>query len=221
MELVRYIHLNPLRAKLVADYKSLKGFRYAGHCALMGKCPHDWQNTDYILSLFGRKTSEARRLYSKFVEKGVSDGKKPELVGGGLVRSLGGWAAVKSMRGGAERIKGDERILGDGNFVQAVLENCQQELERRYRFQARGYDFDWLVGQVASLLNLDHGVVTRRGMYPDTVEARSVLCYWAARELGISTLELSRKLGISQPTAGQSAKRGERIVKEKRLKLMG
>jgi hypothetical protein len=48
-----------------------------------------------------------------------------------------------------------------------------------------------------------------------------VLCYWAARELGISTLELSRKLGISQPTAGQSAKRGERIVKEKRLKLMG
>jgi REP-associated tyrosine transposase len=56
------------------------------------------------------------------------------LVGGGLIRSLGGWAAVKSMRGGAERIKGDERILGDGNFVQAVLENCKQELERRYRF---------------------------------------------------------------------------------------
>jgi putative transposase len=48
-----------------------------------------------------------------------------------------------------------------------------------------------------------------------------VLCYWAARELGISTLELSRKLGISQPTASQSAKRGERIVKEKGLKLMG
>jgi predicted DNA binding protein len=47
-----------------------------------------------------------------------------------------------------------------------------------------------------------------------------VLCYWAARELGISTLELSRKLGISQPTASQSAKRGERIVKEKGLKLM-
>jgi hypothetical protein len=42
-----------------------------------------------------------------------------------------------------------------------------------------------------------------------------------SRELGISTLKLSRKLGISQPTASQSAKRGERIVKEKRLKLMG
>jgi predicted DNA binding protein len=48
-----------------------------------------------------------------------------------------------------------------------------------------------------------------------------VLCYWAARELGISTLELSKRLGISQPTASQSAKRGEKIVKEKQLKVMG
>ncbi|MGB8335847.1 MAG: transposase [Desulfobacterales bacterium] len=48
MELVRYIHLNPLRAKLVADDKSLKGFSYAGHCALMDRCRHDWQNTEYI-----------------------------------------------------------------------------------------------------------------------------------------------------------------------------
>ena len=44
--------------------------------------------------------------------------------------------------------------------------------------------------------------------------------YWAARELGISTLELSKRLGISQPTASQSVKRGEKIVKEKQLKVM-
>jgi RHH-type rel operon transcriptional repressor/antitoxin RelB len=53
----------------------------------------------------------------------------------------------------------------------------------------------------------------------DTVEARSVLCYWAARELGISALELSRKLGISQPTASQSTKRGERTQQLKRSVL--
>jgi hypothetical protein len=49
--------------------------------------------------------------------KGVNDGKRPELVGGGLIRSLGGWSAVKALRGMSERIKGDERILGDGSFV--------------------------------------------------------------------------------------------------------
>jgi len=221
LELVRYIHLNPLRAKLVPDYKSLKGFFYGGHCALMGKCNNDWQNTEYILSLFGQKVSEARRLYSKFVEEGVSHGKRPELVGGGLIRSLGGWASAKALRGTKDRIKGDERILGDGNFVQEVLESCQQQLERRYHYKAKGYGFDWLVGQVATLFGLDKNIVTRQGRYPDTVEARSVLCYWATRELGISTLELSKRLGISQPTASQSAKRGERIVKEKQLKVMG
>ena len=76
-------------------------------------------------------------------------------------------------------------------------------------------------GQVATLFGVDQDIVTRPGRYPDTVEARSVLCYWATRELGISTLELSKRLGISQPTASQSAKRGEKIVKEKQLKVMG
>ena len=172
------------------------------------------------MSLFGQKVSEARRLYSKFVEEGVSDGRRPELVGGGLVRSLGGWASAKALHGAKDRIKGDERILGDSNFVQEVLESCQQQLERRYHYQAKGYDFDWLVGQVATLFGVNQDIVTQPGRYPDTVETRSVLCYWAARELGITTLELSKRLGISQPTASQSAKRGEKIVKEKQLKLI-
>jgi len=94
-------------------------------------------------------------------------------------------------------------------------------IERRYHYQAKGYDFDWLAGQVATLLGLEQDIVTRPGRCPDTVEARSVLCYWAVRELGISTLELSKRLGVSQPTASQSVKRGEKIVKEKELKMMG
>jgi putative transposase len=219
-ELVRYIHLNPLRARLVADYKNLGKFKYAGHSALMGKSSRKWQNTEYILSQFGRKTSTARRLYGEFVEKGISDGKRPELVGGGLIRSLGGWVAAKAVRGAKDRIKGDERILGDGDFVAEVLEECRQQLEQRYQYQARGYDFDWLVGQVATLLGFEPAIVTRRGRYPDTVQARSVLCYFASRDLGISTLELAKKLGVSQPTASQSVKRGEMIVKEKGLRLM-
>jgi len=43
----------------------------------------------------------------------------------------------------------------------------------------------------------------------------------AQRELGISTLELSKRLGVSQPTASKSVKRGEKIVKGKELKMMG
>lgn len=71
--------------------------------------------------------------------------KKPELVGGGLIRSLGGWVGAKAARGGQDRIKGDERILGDGDFVKEVLESCRQQLERRCQYLAHGFDFNWLV----------------------------------------------------------------------------
>ena len=61
--------------------------------------------------------------------------------------------------------------------------------------------------------------VLREGKYARTVPARNVLCYWANRELGISTVELAKRLKIAQSTATQSVARGERIVAEKRLLL--
>ena len=109
---------------------------------------------------------------------------------------------------GRDRIKGDDRIIGDGDFVNGVFESCRQQWERRYQYPTQGCYFNWLVDQVASLLSLKQEIVTRRGRYTETVEARSALCYWADRELGTSTLELSKKLGISQPTASQSVKQG-------------
>jgi putative transposase len=185
-----------------------------------GNGHYDWQNTKYVLSLFGQNLSKARNLYSEFVYKGIGLGKRPELTGGGLIRSQGGWKAVKALRGATARIKGDERILGDSDFIKEVLEKNQQQLERRYHYHSMGYDFDWLVSRVATLLGIEKSIVTRAGSYPGTVEARSILCYWAAREFGISTLELSKRLGVSQPTASQSVKRGEKSVKEKKHSIV-
>lgn len=121
LELVRYIHLNPLRAKVVLDTGELERYRFCGHCVLLGQYENDWQDVDYVLKRFGRRRGAARKHYREFVRKGIERGRRPELVGGGLVRSLGGWEAVKAVRGSDERIKGDERILGDGDFVESVL----------------------------------------------------------------------------------------------------
>jgi REP element-mobilizing transposase RayT len=61
LELVRYIHLNPLRARKVDDLESLGRYSYCGHSRLMGKCKSRWQDTDYILKLFDATSSTARR----------------------------------------------------------------------------------------------------------------------------------------------------------------
>jgi putative transposase len=214
LELVRYIHLNPLRARLVADLKALDSYAYGGHSVMMGKRQQPGQDTDYILKFYAQKSKTAIRRYREFVAKGIDEGRKPDLVGGGLVRSAGGWSAVKAMRKGFERIKGDERILGDGQFVESVLKEAQENLERKYRLEAEGHDFKWLVGHVAIRLGLRPQEVLAPGKYPQTVKARSLLCYWATRELGITTVELAKKLNISQPTVSQSARRGEKIAHE-------
>jgi hypothetical protein len=52
------------------------------------------------------------------VAKGISEGRRDDLTGGGLIRSHGGWAAVKQMRRAKMFEKSDERILGDGDFVE-------------------------------------------------------------------------------------------------------
>jgi len=75
--------------------KFLDKYTYSGHAAIMGKKKNNWQDTDYVLKLFNSKLSLARRRYREYVKKGISVGKRQDLIGGGLVRSAGGWNALK------------------------------------------------------------------------------------------------------------------------------
>ena len=59
-ELVRYIHLNPLRAGVVKDLRELGSYGYSGHSVLMGKNKREWQDRDYVLRYFGQTEREAQ-----------------------------------------------------------------------------------------------------------------------------------------------------------------
>ena len=109
------------------------------------------------------------------VKKGIAVGRRTDLVGGGLIRSAGGWSAVKAFRRSEQRVKSDERILGDGDFVENVLKEAQEDLERSYSLKATGYDFDWLVSRVAQSLRIEPKDVMAPGKYFRTVKARSLL----------------------------------------------
>ena len=220
LELVRYIHLNPLRAKLVATLKQLDTYPYSGHSALMGKVSRDFQDTDDVLKLFGKTVAPARKKYRAFVARGVERGRRPDLVGGGLVRSAGGWSAVKAMRRAQTRMKGDERILGDGEFARKILDTAREQYEESYRLKAQGYDLDKVAQRVATIMKIKPEQVWAAGKQPITVIARSLLCYWAVRRLGFTATELAKRLGVSQPAVSISVKRGEKIASKRQLKLI-
>ncbi len=212
LELVRYIHLNPLRAGIVKNFSSLNWYHYCGHSYILGNRTNTWQDKDYILRLFHSDKAVAIRRHREFVKKGIEQGKRSDLVGGGLIRSAGGWSAIKALRKSGAYQKGDERILGDSDFVKKVLAQAKENFERKYHLKSDGFDFEKVLKRVAKLSDLKPEQVLGVGKYKRTVAARSLLCFWATSELGISQSELGQKLKISQPAVSLAVKRGEQLV---------
>jgi hypothetical protein len=135
LELVRYIHLNPLRAKLVVSMGELDRFEFCGHGVILGKQQKDWQ------------------------------------------------------------------------------------LEKRTRMRARGVDPQRAAARVEEIFGLSLAELSHGSRVRSVVRARSVLCYWAVTELGMSGAQAARWLGIGQPAVQRSVVRGERIARELNLVL--
>ena len=220
LELVRYIHLNPLRAKLVADMDALGKYPFCGHGVIMGKHARGWQEIDTVLAYFGKRVGSARRSYRAFVTKGIEQGRRWDLTGGGLIRSVGGWAAVKALKKEKVHVKSDERVLGDGDFVEKILSRSRERYERQYALKASGIDLDNVAARVAELLGMDIEQVWAPGKFRPQVLARSLLCYWAVRELGESMTAMARRLGISTPAVSKAVARGAVIAEQNGYKIV-
>ena len=85
-------------------------------------------------------------------------------------------------------------------------------MERRYALEAKGYDFEQVVERVAQVMNMNASDVLKRSKDAQTVKARSLLCFWANRELGMTTVEISHRLKLSQSAVSRSSMRGERLA---------
>jgi len=220
-ELVRYIHLNPVRAGMVEDLTALNRYPYCGHSVVMGKKKRPWQDVDYVLGYFGKTPKGARKAYVKYVDVGIAQGRREDLTGGGLVRSAGGWSEVKELRRqGQDHVMSDERILGDSKFVESVLVQAAETYEDRYELKRQGVDLDRIVEKVAEIFGMEPREILLRGKQPRKVKARSLCCFWAVSELGMSLRELARRLKMSPPAVGFSVERGERIAHESRYGLV-
>jgi REP element-mobilizing transposase RayT len=206
-ELVRYIHLNPLRAGLVPDLKGLDGYRWSGHGVLMGKVKNSWQDGDYVLSWFGKRAGQARRVYRRYVSEGIQQGSRPELVGGGLIRSLGGWSAVKSLHHSGDKVLTDERILGTDDFVERMLGETDRRTKHLFSSRLQAKEVEKFISERCKregifILELQRG--SRRGAIP---RIRSELAWKLAKDWGIPLAEIARCLGVSTSAISQVLRR--------------
>jgi len=127
LALVRYIHLNPIRAGIIKTIEELDSYPWSGHRAVVGKAKYPWMDIESVLSQFGDTRRKAINEYRRFMHEGVDQGAVKELTGGGLIRSQGGWSQVLSMRRRGQAEDFDQRILGGGEFVNQILKKRKND----------------------------------------------------------------------------------------------
>ena len=207
LELVRYLHLNPLRAGLVRELRALDRYPWTGHSGLLGVVERPWQDTGMILRQFAASPRRARTAYRAFVAAGATQGRRTDLQGGGLVRSAGGWTAVAALRRGREAYVADERVLGSSDFVEALRAAAARGEERQRRPPLLR-----VLTAVAAAEGLAVESLAGRGRPVRVVRAREGAGYLWCRRAGQSGRVLATALGISHQAVYAAASRGELVA---------
>ncbi|MBI5015263.1 MAG: transposase [Deltaproteobacteria bacterium] len=215
LELVRYIHLNPLRAGRVDSVDALARYAYAGHSAVLGAVERPWQEVGEVLGRFGGSVSEARRRYEQFVGDAVGDGRRPELVGGGLRRSCWAWREGRGRGREDEPLAYDERVLGSPEFVLDTLAGA--DWERRQALENARVGIGEVAGQVMALAGVGEEELRSASKRPRAVAARKALIEVAVRELGHSGAAVARYLRVVPSTVNRRAAHSEASDLAKRL----
>jgi putative transposase len=211
LELLRYIHLNPVRSRLPVTIETLDGYPWTGHATLLGYRPFPAQDTDFVLSQFGRTTKQARLAYRQFVIDGTTTEKVPDLDGGGLRRSAGGWELLGKLGRRREKWACDERILGSSDLVREVVSRLQPDTPPLPPPDPPAL-LAALTTRVASAQAVSEREIASSSLRRAAVDARALLSCAAVRLHGLTLTAIARHLGVSVPSIARAVARGQQLV---------
>ena len=208
LQLVRYIHLNPLKAKLVSNLDELDNYKYCGHHCLVGTKLSVWQDTDEILSNFAKTSGVAMRKYKEYLLAGLNADEQPDFAGGGLLRSCCGMQQLNKLHNVGVLHANDERILGDSEFVENILADADGRFNKHPEPMLCRIDFGGLVVALSRHFGINEAELLSASKIPAVVQVRSLLCFFAVRKLGMTATAVAATIGISQPAVSRSVMRG-------------
>ena len=138
--------------------------------------------------------------------EGLPRGRRAELVGGGLVRSQGGWSEVISLRRTGERSAADGRILGSGDFVEQMLAQAEERVKATLGWRGRIPTLAVLVNKIAHGEGVEPARLRGRDRKRNAVRARKMLCQVAVKRLGYSGATVARFLGVTTSLVNRLAR---------------
>ena len=143
--------------------------------------------------------------YNRFVEQGITQGQRKELVGGGLIRSVGGWSQVVSLRRRGEKVASDQRILGSSEFVKTLLDEASEREKEALRFGTSLTDLASLARQVSRDEGITEEELKSGSRRTKISKARRLFCQLSVVKMGYPGAQVARLLGVSTSAVVRAA----------------
>jgi hypothetical protein len=205
-ELLRYIHLNPLRAGICADLDKLDNYPWTGHAILMGRQSCSFQDTWTVLRRFGRTVEKARQSYRAFVEQGLSGSS-------GDIEGIG--SAVRRADTGQSRCDEPERwVIGDQSFVKEIFSKARQERLRLSRYRVERLTLADIASKVCAECGISIEQLRRRTRATHTASLRKLFAYLCRSEYGFAVNEIGHYLGTGGPPMSTRIAEGAELIKK-------
>lgn len=187
LALVRYIHLNPVRAKMV---RQPSAYPWSGHRCYLGKEALPWLHTEWVLSQFGKRINTCHQRYKEFVRAGHGEGYREEFHGGGE----------------------DHRVLGNDRFVEKVLETQLSTLYKRKQLALES-----LVRSVCKEYKLKEADLASSSRNRHASEVRQVIGWLALKTDNITLTQVAQYFGRDVTTLSRGVKRMEEQIRETQI----
>lgn len=186
--LVRYVHLNPVRAGIVTDPAA---YPWSSHTAYTSRRPPEWLDTGLVLELLG-----GRRAYREFVAAGAGELRRPEFSG------------EQAPAAGDDGLWIGRQVLGDEEFARRQL---QSRAELAFAFERGDAEaLPTLAAEVAARFGVSVELLRGRGRALRTSAARRALVAVAVQERGVRPVDVSRYLNLSTAAVAQHLRALER-----------
>jgi REP element-mobilizing transposase RayT len=197
LALIRYIHLNPVRAKIVKTIEQLDSYPWIGHRSIIGKIKHPWMDVNRVLTEFGSKRRKSLNEYRAFMQEGLGQGRLPELTGGGLIRSKGGWSQVLSSRRSGRKEEFDERILGSSDFVNTILKEAEENTKHQLKLRRSGRTLAGIIQEECRRERINPAELKGGGRRRRISDLRAQIAKRGLEELGLPFAEIARHVGVN------------------------
>jgi putative transposase len=180
-ELAAYIHLNPVRSRIV---KSPEKYKWSSHQAYLGKITLPWLETDFILSMFSPERKRSQASFKEFVDSMI-----------GLERN-------KSFHGEKNL---DSRLLGDEHFVLDILDGLEEEPPSKPNLEMVLVAVEAVIGPDALVF------LTSAARDARSFEVRALAAWAVSQFSGATLSELARYCNRDQSTMSCAALRIEKL----------